>query len=51
METYFKDPTIEYLGKGSTIRDPNGVLLMFESPKKQEEYVIGAGEETDARLR
>lgn len=42
MEIYFKDPTIEYLGKGSTIRDVNGVLLMFESPKKDQEYVIGA---------
>lgn len=42
MEQYFKDPKIEHLGTSRDFRDYNGCLLMFESPKKDFEYFVGA---------
>lgn len=42
MEQYFKDPKFEYIGSHEMIHDVNGLLLVFEKPKKGEEYFIGA---------
>ena len=42
MERYFKDPKFEYIGDHSSIRDVNGVLLVFEPYDPHGEYFIGA---------
>ncbi len=41
MDKYFKDPTIEYIGKQGTVADVNGLLLCFEPYDKQAQYFIG----------
>ena len=42
MQRYFKDPKIEYIGTQDTIRDVNGMLLVFEQFDAAGEYFIGA---------
>ena len=41
METFLKDPVIEYIGSSEKMADPNGMLLIFEPYEDHSHYYLG----------